>query len=306
MNIIVTGHKGFIGSNLIKLLEKEHTVFGLDIADEASPYDVGDKLSFGAFACRHFLNTDAKCDAIVHLAAIGNIQRCIDMPEETWNSNVVGFENLIDIAKAIECKRIIYASSSSVYGGHSNVTRKIPSLVPIPMSYYAATKAINEHMAKAAQMAFGIQFTGLRLFNVIGPGQKLRSGYGAIIPKVIESIQTGKELPLYNMGENRRAYTPVNHVCKVIRELLSHDTLDAIYNVGSRHTFSTSQIVDTVETHLMKRANRVLKDKRSFEPVESVPGDLDSWTNFVDSADVIEAIRQACREPWPVVKPEDC
>src|SRR5881394_2975442 len=123
MNIIVTGSSGFIGTNLVNALKAEHQVFRLDLKEKYGVFqcDLGDAEQVVDYGERVFLYhrpaEAIRADVIIHMAAIGNIQRCKEHPELAWESNVLGFSNVINLARITKCKHVIYASSSQVYGG---------------------------------------------------------------------------------------------------------------------------------------------------------------------------------------------
>lgn len=244
MTLMVTGCLGFIGSNLVqRLLNDGHVVIGVDNRCNLSlnPHqrirsgagknisrfhlyntDINDEIGMRVLGARYSL------DAIIHLAAIGSVPRSFADPVSTLRANVLGFAAIAELASSFNIPRVIYASSSSVYGDHPEYIR-VEGREGLPLSPYALSKKTNEDMARIWSSKSWISFVGLRFFNVYGPGQKFDSDYSAVIPKFINS-----EAPVINGdGQTMRDFTYVDDVCDAIITSLAVKAASEVFNIGT-------------------------------------------------------------------------
>lgn len=247
MRILVTGAMGFIGSNLVpRLLNAGHAVMGFDNfsnesigAAERIKKASGD--NWGKFILHpgDICNPSAlmtaltigKIDAVVHLAARGSVPRSFKTPSECVRINEYGFANLCEVMNQAGVKKLIFASSSSVYGDAQGVYR-VEGNEGRPQSPYAVSKRQNEDFARAYCGANGIAYVGLRFFNVYGPGQRFDSDFSAVIPKFIHNAR-----PLINGdGLTIRDFTFVGDVARAIEcalEFTETKHEGVICNVGA-------------------------------------------------------------------------
>ena len=183
--ILVTGSSGFIGFSLTKsLLEDGYKVFGID--NHSDYYDTKLKFArkdqlneyknfeFSLFDIKEYTNLfnclkSFEPELIIHLAAQPGVRYSISNPREYINSNVIGFFNVLEACKELKITKVIYASSSSVYGSNNQIPFSIHDKVDKPKNLYAATKKTNELFANAYSELFGISLVGLRFFTVYGP-----------------------------------------------------------------------------------------------------------------------------------------
>lgn len=244
MNILVTGAMGFIGSNLIPaLLKNNHNVIGFDNNSNPSlnPTDRMKAESGEKWKNFTFFKADVMClehmlsicsnfqpDAIIHLAAIGSVPRSFDEPAKYISTNEIGFLNVLYLSQVFKVKRLIYASSSSVYGDADVLPRK-EGFEGKPMSPYALSKLHNESVARMWKQSYGLSSIGLRFFNVYGPGQRADSVYSAVIPKWINS----DKIYVYGDGEILRDYTYVGDVVSSIQCALYGKDNHYVANVGT-------------------------------------------------------------------------
>jgi nucleoside-diphosphate-sugar epimerase len=251
--ILVTGGAGFIGSHLVEALlrggEKVRVIDNLKTGakenlEEITGYPLRDPGARGEKSCLwplgervEFLFGDISdletcrqaCQGIsyvLHHAALVSVQRSLEDPIRCHQANATGTLNILQAARETGVKRVIYASSSSVYG---NITASAESSVPksenlslLPQSPYAATKLLGEHYCRIFSDLFGLETVSLRYFNVFGPRQNPRSVYSAVIPKFILALLRGNAPIIYGDGNQSRDFTYVDNV--VHANLLAMET----------------------------------------------------------------------------------
>lgn len=275
MNILVTGACGFIGSNLCAhLLNAGHNVLGFDSLVNASlnPTDRIKKSSGKSWENFKFYQVDirdlatmksivagyGKIDHIVHLAALGSVPRSFAHPDEVIDVNCKGFANVMMLASDMNCKRIVFASSSSVYGDDQSKLR-VEEHTGKQLSPYALSKMQNEQFAEIWCKNIPLEYVGLRFFNVYGQGQLPESKYSAVIPRFIN----GEKITIYGDGETIRDFTYVDDVCTAIMLSLSTTNHGRIYNVGTG-----------IETNLKKLAALCAQNKKEINHIAERPADI--------------------------------
>ena len=287
MKILVTGALGFIGSNYVShALKQGHEVIGFDNLFNASinPTDrIKSSVTQLEWENFRFYNVDitnyfqmlsiiaanGTLDAIVHLAAVGSIPQSFDKPQLTMSVNVHGFANVAQLARILEIKRFVFASSSSVYG-HSKETVRMENQTPSPANPYALSKRMNE------LLAFQIleNFVGLRFFNVYGPGQKFNTAYAPVIPRFIN-----EEIPtVHGDGSTARDFTYVEDACQAIEKSLGFKGQEVL-NIGTGKMFSLGHILTLLE-------------KQECQFIEQRPGTVE-----YSCADISKAKKQIGYEP---------
>lgn len=215
---LITGVAGFIGSALLKeLLTLGQDVVGLDnlsTGHESNLTDVvaerteaaGFKFVKGDIrdpaACRDAVD---RVDYVLHQAALGSVPRSIDDPVTSTQVNVDGFLNVLVAARDAGVRRVVYASSSSVYGDARGFPQTEP-LIGRPLSPYAATKLANEIFGEVFQRTYGSELIGLRYFNVFGPRQDPNGPYAAVIPRWINALLTGRSCHIFGDGQTSRDF----------------------------------------------------------------------------------------------------
>ncbi len=245
MTILVTGCFGFIGSNLVqKLLLAGHKVVGFDNLSNCSFSAPGRiksavgpkwknfefyKLDIRELESMHAVCTHHRITQIVHLAAMGSVPRSFLKPAEYVDVNEKGFVNICLLSRLMGMNRIVYASSSSVYGAIEGLRTEEDSCEPT--SPYGVSKLQNELFAHTWSRYADIEMIGLRFFNVYGPGQNQHGDYAAVIPRFIL-----EDIPVINGSpEIERDFTYVDDVCLAIGRALTIDlrTPNRVINVGS-------------------------------------------------------------------------
>ncbi len=255
---LVTGAAGFIGSNLVEaLLRLGQTVVALDNFITGHRHNIeraiADSRSNSANERLTFLETDirdpAACldacrdiDVVLHQAALGSVPRSIADPQTSHACNVDGFVNVINAVRERSVSRMVYASSSSVYGDEPNLP-KVEHRTGNPLSPYALTKVINEQYASVFARTYQVDTVGLRYFNVFGKRQDPEGAYAAVIPKWIAKLLSGAQVEIFGDGETSRDFCYIDNVVQM--NILAATTenpeaLDTAYNVacGDRTTLN--------------------------------------------------------------------
>src|ERR1041385_4299629 len=214
---LVTGVAGFIGSNLLEgLLRANQRVVGLDnfaTGNQKNLDQVKSLISSPQWRNFTFIQADIvdpkACDQacravdfVLHQAALGSVPLSMAEPLRAHQTNVTGFLNVLTAARAANVKRVVYASSSAVYGDDI-ILPKVEDKIGNPLSPYAATKLMNEIYAEVFARAYGLPCIGLRYFNVFGPRQDPEGAYAAVIPQWISALLRGSPVRIYCDGDTK-------------------------------------------------------------------------------------------------------
>ena len=297
--ILVTGAAGFIGFHVARqLLSEGRKVIGLDslnnyydpalkqtrlnILRENSGFgfvqaDLADRSSIASlFAKRRF-------EVVVHLAAQAGVRYSIDHPHAYVDANLEGFVNVLEGCRHNECRHLIYASSSSVYGANAKLPFSVADKTDQPVSLYAATKKANELMAHSYSHLYRLPVTGLRFFTIYGPWGRPDMA----IFMFTKSILEGTPITLFNHGKMRRDFTYIDDVSRVVSRLVERVPADdgigtpaKVYNVGNHHPEELIQLVSLLEKELGRTAIR------DMLPMQ--PGDVTE--TFADVGDLMRDV----------------
>jgi len=282
MKYLVTGGAGFIGSNLVrKLLEMNEDVRILDNFATGKRENIlplinnphltlieGDLRSF------HIVRTAVKdVDYILHQGALPSVPRSINDPITTNDVNILGTLNILEAAKEFGVKRVICASSSSIYG-NSETLPKVETMPVNPMSPYALTKYAQERYCQIYYNLYGLETVALRYFNVFGPNQDPTSQYSAVIPKFIKLMREDKEPVIYGDGTQSRDFTYVENV--VFANILACNAEKAtgeVINIACGKSYTLLDLVKMINEILGKNI------EPKFDPER--PGDVKhSWAGI--------------------------
>ena len=310
--ILVTGSAGFIGANVVlRLLEGdgEVSVVGLDnLNDYYDPslkeYRLslikakseerkaeGSKVDYqfvkGSIADRELVNRlfeEHKFDVVVNLAAQAGVRYSIENPDVYMESNIIGFYNILEACRHFPVEHLVYASSSSVYGGNKKVPFSTDDRVDNPVSLYAATKKSNELMAHCYSKLYNIPSTGLRFFTVYGPAGRPDMAYFGFTNKLLK----GDTIQIFNYGNCRRDFTYVDDIVEGIIRVMAkapekkvgEDGLPIppykVYNIGGGQPENLLDFVNILQEELVRAG--VLPKDYDFEAhkklVPMQPGDV--------------------------------
>lgn len=306
--ILVTGSAGFIGSNLVKELLKtneEISIIGFDIVNDY--YDVSikeyrlaeiEKLAESKPKCKYaFIKgnladkaliekiiKENKIDIVVNLAAQAGVRYSITNPDAYIESNIIGFYNILEACRNHPVEHLVYASSSSVYGGNKKVPFSTDDKVDNPVSLYAATKKSNELMAHAYSKLYNIPSTGLRFFTVYGPAGRPDMAYFGFTNKLVNN----ETIKIFNYGNCKRDFTYVDDIVEGVKRVMmsppekknGDDGLPIppykIYNIGNNNPENLLDFVQILSEELIRAG--VLPQDYDFdahkELVPMQPGDV--------------------------------
>ena len=306
--ILVTGSAGFIGSNLVKELlrtNEEISIIGFDSVNDY--YDVSikeyrlaeiEKLAESKPKCKYtFIKgnladkaliekifTENKIDIVVNLAAQAGVRYSITNPDAYIESNIIGFYNILEACRNHPVEHLVYASSSSVYGGNKKVPFSTDDKVDNPVSLYAATKKSNELMAHAYSKLYNIPSTGLRFFTVYGPAGRPDMAYFGFTNKLVNN----ETIKIFNYGNCKRDFTYVDDIVEGVKRVMmsppekknGEDGLPVppykIYNIGNNNPENLLDFVQILSEELI-RAGVLPKDydfDANKELVPMQPGDV--------------------------------
>lgn len=261
MKTIVTGGAGFIGSNLVKrLLEEGHEVH---VVDNLLTGDLGKVPKGALFHEMDVRNTEdigmlfhvVQPDVVFHLAARPRVQYSIDHPLETDQINVFGTLSVLNAALAAGTSRVVYSSSSSVYGAQARMPL-VETMAPAPISPYGAQKLMGEIYCRVYSRVHKLETVCLRYFNVYGPNMLMDGAYSTVIGIFLSQMRAGLPFTITGDGKNRRAFTHVSDVVEanVLAADLNNKGIgrgEAI-NIGSEANYSINEVADMMDPRRRK------------------------------------------------------
>ncbi len=266
MNILVTGGSGFIGRNIVKMLKEEGNTVGT--------YDIRDKNSVSDYHImsdvRNLKMLEKACsgiDYVFHLAAVTSPPEFENLTGEGYEVNVMGTYNVLAASAKNNVKRVILASSSSVYGDIREAARE-SELPPAYSNFYPMTKRINEMTARLFNQ-YGLEIVSLRYFNTYGIGENSKGDYSSVIWKFIDSIRNGKKPVIFADGKQKRDFIYVDDTSRASLLAMKNGTPGETYNVGTGKTTDFNTIF------------HIVKEEMNYQgEAEYVPNPLKSYQMF--------------------------
>jgi len=324
MKILVTGVAGFIGMHSAKkLLDDGHEIIGIDNLNDY--YDVTLKenrlKTLEGYQNFRFLKLDIKDQKnvldlfkkespqrVIHLAAQAGVRYSIQNPYVYIDSNIQGFINILEGCRAIKTEHLVFASSSSVYGGNEKVPFSEHDNVDHPVSLYAATKKANELMAHTYSHLYQIPTTGLRFFTVYGPW-----GRPDMSPMLFtKAILANEPIQVFNHGDMMRDFTYIDDVIASVNETLfktatPNVNFDAkhpdpatshapyrIFNIGNSQPVPLVKFIETIENALGKKAIKNMMNMQAgdVKVTSADTSELNQWVNFKPNTSIEEGVKR--------------
>ena len=302
MKLLITGTAGFVGFHLAERLAYGHKIVGIDNINDYYETD----LKYGRLEASGFKKEQVKTnepvqsetkpdyrfikadladkdtlfrlfekerfDLVIHLAAQAGVRYSIDHPDAYLQSNLVGFHNIVEACRHHNVERLIYASSSSVYGNTKETPFREHHPVDYPVSLYAATKKSNELVAHVYAHLYGIKMTGLRFFTVYGEWGRPDMAYFKFVRKILN----GEPIEVYNNGHLERDFTYIDDIIDGMQRMVENpgDEAYKIYNIGNSKPINLLDFIETIETELGRKAEKIMK------PMQ--PGDV--YITYADTS----------------------
>ncbi|MCX8065221.1 MAG: GDP-mannose 4,6-dehydratase [Candidatus Hydrogenedentes bacterium] len=279
MKVLITGVAGFIGSNLAdKLLGFKDEVVGIDDFSPTYPAEIKKRYLETAFKSSLFkfyqediCNREAiysifereKPEVVVHLSARAGVRPSLENPEEYYRVNIIGSQVILDACRDFRPSHLVFASSSSVYGGSKSLPYSEEDPVMFPISPYAVTKRTNELQAHVYSKVYGLNVTLLRFFTVYGPRQRPDMA----IHKFTKQILSGEPVTLYGDGTSARDYTYIDDILDGVIKSIQRPFKYEIFNLGESRTVTLIELVELISRYAGKPAK--------IEWLPPQPGDVE-------------------------------
>lgn len=321
--ILITGGAGFIGSNLCEsLLSDGHQVICLDnlstghienieplLANYPNHFSFikGDIRSIDD--CKLALNG---VDYVLHEAALGSVPRSIKDPITSNEVNISGFLNMLVASRDAGVKRFVFAASSSTYGDSQSLP-KVEEVIGRPLSPYAITKYVNELYADVFAKTYGIEYVGLRYFNVFGRRQDPNGAYAAVIPLFVKKLMNHESPNINGDGEYSRDFTYIDNVIQMNKLALFTDNKNAInqiYNTAFGERTTLNMLVDYLKEFLSEYDEKIRTIIPTYGPNRAgdIPHSLASiekakkLLNYAPQFSMKDGLKEACKWYWENLK----
>lgn len=265
--VCVTGGAGFIGGHLVDaLLSLGARIAVLDDLSNSNLQHLGELIELEPervrFVHGSILDDDAVADAmedaqvVFHLAALGSVPRSIAEPQRTWSVNSTGTVRVLEAARKVKARRVVFAASSSAYGDDQTLP-KIETQLPRPMSPYAASKLAGEHLMATWSRSYGVSTVSLRYFNIFGPRQSADSAYAAVIAAFARRLLSGEPPVIYGDGQQSRDFTSVaNAVLGTLQAGACEKNLAGeVLNIGTGRRTSLLELADIMAAIVQKESS---------------------------------------------------
>ena len=321
--ILVTGGAGFIGSNLCEaFLERGDEVVCLDNFSTGHIENINplldrypDRFSLIVGDIRNPEDCKTAVEGanyVLHEAALGSVPRSINDPATTNAVNISGFLNMLIAARDAKVKRFIFAASSSTYGD-STVLPKVEDVIGRPLSPYAITKYVNELYADVFARTYGVEYIGLRYFNVFGRRQDPNGAYAAVIPLFVKKLIAHEQPIINGDGEYSRDFTYIDNVVEMNRlaiETANTAAVNQIYNTACGERTTLNQLFDYLRENLSEFDAEIAKIESIHGPNRA--GDIPHSLASIDKAKKLlgyapkfffkAGLQQACKWYWNNLK----
>ena len=310
MTTLITGIAGFIGSHLARnLLIRGDKILGIDNISDY--YDVNlkydrlnslksyknfifEKIDISNYSDLEKIIKKYKVSKICHLAAQAGVRYSLEAPMEYIKSNIVGHLNMLEICRNYEIRNIVYASSSSVYGGNTKVPFSISDRVDNPVSLYAATKRSDELMSYTYNHLYGINTIGLRFFTVYGPWGRPDMATWIFTKKIINE----EPIEVFNNGNMERDFTYIDDIINGTVSILdsckddSNDNFSKVYNIGNNKPENLLNFISLIEENLGKKAIKIMKPLQKGDVPNTYADikDIQADYNFTPKTKLAEGI----------------
>jgi len=324
VKILVTGAAGFIGmTTSLRLLARGDEVVGLDNLNDYYEVSLKEsrlkrltalpgfrfvKLDVGDRAGMEKLFAEEKFDKVIHLAAQAGVRYSIQNPHAYVDSNLVGFINILEGCRHHQVQHLVYASSSSVYGGNTRMPFSEHDSVDHPVSLYAATKKANELMAHTYSHLYGLPTTGLRFFTVYGPWGRPDMALFLFTKAILE----GRPIDVFNHGNMKRDFTYIDDIVEGVIRVMdrnaaanpNYDAMAAdpatsnvpyrVFNIGNNNPVQLLDFIGAIESALgMPAEKRLLPMQDGDVPATYADTDLlNDWVGFVPATTVQEGVNR--------------
>ena len=273
---LVTGGAGFIGSSLVRRLledgEKVRVLDNFSTGREANLEEVRGEIDLQrGDLCdpEDVRKAVTGVDYVFHEGAIPSVPRSVEQPLESHAANATGTLVLLHAASQVKVRRVVYASSSSVYGANEELPKK-ESFRPEPLSPYAVSKLTGEQYCMVFHRLYGLETVALRYFNVFGPRQDPSSAYSGVVSRFIDSIVSGQSPTIYGDGEQTRDFTYVDNVADVnLAACQSPRANGRVYNVGCGDRISLNALWKTMATLVGSEVRPVYESARAGDVRDS-------------------------------------
>ncbi len=270
MRYLVTGGAGFIGSNFVKeLVRRDHDVRVLDnfsTGRRENLQEFGTDIEVVDGDIRDFWTTFDACkdvDFVLHQAALPSVFRSVENPATTTDINIMGTLNVLECSRRQGVKKLMFASSSSVYGNTPTLP-KSEDMPPAPLSPYAASKLTGEYYCRIYANLYKMPSIAFRYFNVFGPKQNPDSEYAAVIPKFITSLMADRQPTVFGDGEQSRDFTYVDNVVQTVLGACEQDEVTTgEYNLACGGQYTLNNLLDRLRELLGKEIKARYTDFRA-------------------------------------------
>ncbi|MFC2113902.1 SDR family oxidoreductase [Bacteroidota bacterium] len=279
MKYLVTGGSGFIGSNIVaQLLRGNEQIRVLDNFSTGRRPNLNEfinnpnlEIIEGDLRSFHIVRQAAEgVDYVLHQGALPSVPRSINDPITSNDVNILGTLNILEAAKEFGVKRVVFASSSSVYGNNPTLPKE-ESMPVLPLSPYAVTKYASERYCQVFYQIYGLETVALRYFNVFGPKQDPTSQYSAVIPKFIKLIMKDEEPVIYGDGMQSRDFTFVqNNINANLLACTAPNAAGEVFNIACGERYTLIDLVNGINKILGKNIEPKFLENRAGDVLHSL------------------------------------